>query len=297
MKRLMTAEDEVERVAQSSADELRVLADRLVRAKATGNGPLYERTMADVAELYGDLLAWSDLLGRRRMFMLAERAEVAAETRAALCAMEAAQLWSLKGLLPRVEFKEAVASILNRFPAIAAGWRAVAELYRERRGFAAARSMDVAVTKRVQEEIARGVRDGSPTEAKRVIEAVSGWSKSYVDTVYDTNVRTAYTSGMREAMKSEGVSRVLLGFQFHSAHLVTSRPWHEAADGLIAPTDASVWRMFSPPLGYNCKCALREISIFEARSRNLLDANGQLLTVTPPNFGQAHPDEGFGSRG
>ncbi len=81
MKRLMTAEDEVERVAQSSADELRVLADRLVRAKATGNGPLYERTMADVAELYGDLLAWSDLLGRRRMFMLAERAEVAERLR------------------------------------------------------------------------------------------------------------------------------------------------------------------------------------------------------------------------
>ena len=45
----------------------------------------------------------------------------------------------------------------------------------------------------------------------------------------------------------------------------------------------------------NCKCSLREVSIFEARREGLLDEHGHMRTMLPPGFGiNARPDHGFG---
>lgn len=151
--------------------------------------------------------------------------------------------------LPRVEFDQAIRDVQARGAEVAPGWQATADVY-TRHGFACAKSMDLAVTKRVQEVIAQTVRGGGPVNPRKVIAGLGDWTQAYADTVYETNVLTAYTAGMWSRLEDEDVARVLLGARFVSALLVTSRPTHVAAHGLVAPTSSTLWNVFSPPMGY-----------------------------------------------
>lgn len=288
--KLVAPDDEIRAIAAASAAEFIDAANLLIRARVLMDGPAYQQAMATVAALFGRVLAMGDLLGRRRLQLLADRAEADAARRAALVA----QLRAASPILEAVEFKEATQDVLSRHPELAQGWKGVADVYAERHGFACAKAMDVAVTKRVQEVIADVVAGKGVVEPRRVIRELGDWTAAYADTVYETNIRSAYTAGMWSRMEDPAVARVLPGARFVSARLPTSRANHVAAHGLTAPTSSLLWDTFSPPLGYRCHCALREISIFEARREGLLDAQGNLRTVYPPNFVAAWPDPGFG---
>lgn len=291
--KLVSPDDEIADLANRNADAFRAAVNDLIRARVAQDGAAYQRAMEAAADLFARVLALGDLLGRRRMQLLADRAEAQAPDRASLAARAVAQLRAHPIVEP-IEFKEAVADVLARHPELAEGWQGVADVYAERHGFACARSMDVAVTQRVQQVIADVVAGRGPPSPRRVIEELGDWTSSYADTVYETNIRTAYTAGMWGRMADPAVARVLPGVRFVSARLVTSRPNHTACHGLTAPSDSTLWDTFSPPLGYRCKCALREVSIFEARREGLIDAQGRFRTVYPSGFSAARPDPGFG---
>lgn len=274
---LLHPDDEIAAIAERSAGELREVIEDLIAARARQAGRAYAHAMERAAALFGRMLALADLLGRRRMQLLADRAEERAARRAELAAVALAHLRAAAPLVPEVQFKEAVADVLSRQPELADGWKAVADVYAERHGFACARAMDVAVTERVQRVVADVVRGEGGPDPRKVIRELGDWTQAYADTVYETSVRTAYTAGMWARMAEPSVARVLPGARFVSALLPTSRPNHTACHGLTAPTDSLLWNVFSPPLGYRCKCALREISIFEAKREGLLDAQGRQI--------------------
>ncbi len=292
--KLLAPDDEIADLAAKSATAFVEAANDLIRARVLQDGAAYRRAIESAAALFGRVLAMGDLLGRRRMQLLAERAEAHVKVRAALVAEVLAQLRADTPIVERVEFKEATQDVLSRHPELAPGWKAVADVYAERHGFACARAMDVAVTERVRDVIADTVAGRGPPNPRKVIQELGDWTAAYADTVYETNIRTAYTAGMWSRMEDAAVARVLPGARFVSAQLPTSRPNHVAAHGLTAPTNSLLWEHFSPPLGYRCQCALREVSIFEARREGLLDAQGHLRTIYPSNFANAHPDPGFG---
>lgn len=297
MTRLITAADEVEALQARSAEPFVRLVRALIRARVAQDGDAYARAMRELAGLLGRVGAFANLLGRRRMQLLADQAArgMREGERALHVAGAVAMLKAWGPALPVVDFKEAIAEILNRKPELAKGYKAVQDVYAERHGFAMAKSTDMAVTTRVQALISEHIKGGKVLPSPRqALDALGDWTRAYSDTVYETNVKTAYTAGMWQRLETPEVARVLPGARFVSALMVTSRPNHTAAHGFMASTDAPEWNYLSPPLGYRCHCTVREISIFEARERGILDPNGRLVTVRPAGFEKAAPDEGFG---
>ena len=271
MSHLLSPAEEIENVLARSATGF----DRTIRAMAAaatlGDQVAMESAIAVGAEVFGRTLGYADLLGRRRMELLANYADAKTpraqrlETVSAATAQHFAAVPS-GGVLPRVEFTEVVSDIESRMPTVVRGWRNVAALYAEVHAFALSRSMSQTVTRHVQDVVARAVAggDAAPIDPVGEIAEIGKWSRGYAETVYRTNAQTAYTAGVWARASDPDVLAVIPGFEFFSAHLATSRPNHEACAGMIAPTSSRLWDRYSPPLGYNCLCSITEITVYEA---------------------------------
>lgn len=283
-----SAADEIRTIAARSTERLRDVIAALVEARARRDADAYTDALAAARELFATLLQLADLSGRVRMTLLARHAEAAAQERAQLAGVTTP-------LLPAVEARDVILDTLRRYAEIAPGFRAVQDLYAERHAFACARSLDVSVTERIQNVIAATVAGSGPPNPRKVIAELGDWSRAYAGTVYSTAVATAYSAGMWARLAEPDVARVLPGARFVSALLPTTRRNHAACHGLTAATTSPIWDGYSPPLGYGCLCALREVSVFEARREGLIDSDGTFLTLLPPGFGiNAKPDPGFG---
>ena len=212
-------------------------------------------------------------------------------------------LFAVTPAVPRVPFREAVEDLVSRWPALVdlespvPRWEQIAELYKERHAFSLARATDLILTERIQGILRRGITEAQPVETTTsLIEALSGFARSYVDTVYRTNLNTAYTAGRLKQTEDPAVSRVIGAFELVDQGDADVRPNHHAASGLIASHFDPIWDTFAPPLGYNCRCSLRLVDRFELERRGLIGPGGQVQRYTPDGFGGAYPDPGFGQR-
>ena len=122
--------------------------------------------------------------------------------------------------------------------------------------------------------------------------AVRDWTRAYAGTCFRTNASTGYSNGRFEQAQDPDVKEVIPAFKFAALHDDRTRPWHEAAHGLIADTLDPIWATFRPPIGWNCRCSPNFISKFELERLGLLE-NGRVRRHVPPTFGSAHPDPGF----
>lgn len=205
-------------------------------------------------------------------------------------------------IVPRVTFTEAVEDILTREPRVVpdeipenqrAEW--VSSLYTKDHAFAAARSVEDKLTKKIQKIIETAVREGrtaGQTENEIMQEAANqahNWSRAYASTVYRTNTARAYTEGRFEQARDEDVKAVTPAFKFSAIRDDVTRHNHAAADGLIASTDDPVWETLKPPLGYNCRCSVRFVSKFELEREGLFQ-DGRVKKFEPPGFEAAGPD-------
>lgn len=295
---LRTTSDELDTILSRNAGVLETDINRTASALMRQDMDALREAQDMAAETIGRILAYSDLLGRRRMQLLAENAHRERRERHEFAATAAAKFGALPigGVMPKVRFDEAVEDIASRMPEVAKGWEAVQRVYAERHAFACARAMSLSVARRVQEIMTEATEGGQPAGYDAVMKIMeeTNWSRGYATCVYSTNASTAYTAGVWARASSPDVMAVIPGFEFVSAHLPTSRPNHEACAGLIAPTDSHLWNRYSAPLGYNCRCALAEVTVFEAERQGLI-RDGKMLTVLPPGFGiNARPDPGFG---
>ena len=118
------------------------------------------------------------------------------------------------------------------------------------------------------------------------------FTRAYSETVYRTNLTSAFAAGRFKQVESEEVRRVTPAFEFDAIDDAAVRPNHAAADGLIAAVNDPVWSRISPPLGHNCRCGLRLVDRFELKRRGLL-RGFSVTPYFPPNFREAKPDDGF----
>ncbi len=114
-------------------------------------------------------------------------------------------------------------------------------------------------------------------------EALSSLSDHHLETVFRTNIQTAYYAGYREALSDPGMAQEFPYLQYITAGDDRVRPAHAAMDGYVAPINDPIWKEWFPPNGFNCRCDVIAISRAEAVSRG--------LTVGPPPG--VRPDEGF----
>lgn len=207
-------------------------------------------------------------------------------------------------LLPSVTFEEAVQDMLDRTPVTlrrAAERTAakISELYAQRRAVAFVRSAEASVTREAQDFIARALRQGIPEgEAGRFlamsVEEVrkrsQAWSEGYARMAFRTNVNTAVTAGRFRQAQDPDIKQVIPAFAFDAVMDSDTRENHAKADTLIFSVDNPVWNKIAPPLGYNCRCQVREVSVPELKRRGRWKNGAPIESRLPPG---AAPDPGF----
>lgn len=152
--------------------------------------------------------------------------------------------------------------------------------YRKRAADATALMLDSlsrSVIRRVESSLANGdtLRDfATGVRDDTVALGVSPASRSYLETVYRTNVQTAYGAGRFRQLTNPDVISVRRWIQYRTAGDNRVRENHRALDGVIFDASSSSWHRIAPPGGFNCRCSC--VSLDDEQMRDELRRGGQL---------------------
>lgn len=140
--------------------------------------------------------------------------------------------------------------------------------------FTVAKMMEVDLLAHVRDSIAQAVQDGTPFDewAKNIKPTFeqSGWIAhvgtdevpSRLQKIYDTNTRMARANG--QADRIQRTKDVLPYLKYELGPSEEHRTEHAAWAGTILPVDDAWWGTHTPPLGYGCKCRIRQLTPSEA---------------------------------
>ena len=152
------------------------------------------------------------------------------------------------------------------------------------------RAAEASVTRRAQALISEMIRDGSSevdagARLARDINAMRKrsrkWSASYARMVFRTNANTGATAGRFRQARDPDVAEIIPGFRYDAIGDRDTRPNHAAMDGVTMRAADPRWAKVAPPLGYNCRCDIVEVTAFDAP---------QWTRTLPSGAG---PDDGF----
>lgn len=80
-----------------------------------------------------------------------------------------------------------------------------------------------------------------------------------LEQVFRTQTQLAYSAGRMNSLADPAVQEILWGFEYTTVGDDRVRPTHVAMDGVKAPKDDPIWQKWTPPNGYNCRCAILEV--------------------------------------
>jgi SPP1 gp7 family putative phage head morphogenesis protein len=130
----------------------------------------------------------------------------------------------------------------------------------------------------------------NPREFKRFVKErleSAGWTPanpSHIETIYRTNIRTAYSSGEFVELTQPDVLAARPYWQIVTVRDSRQRKSHRKAHGIVLPADHPFWRTCYPPFGYNCRCGV------VSRSKKWVEKHGG-VSEPPMDL----PDPGFDS--
>lgn len=280
------------------------LADALLR-----HDPQREEVaMRNLAQLFGETLALTDVMGRHQT--LREADALARRKQPALFRFTT-EVWAApsKGelimfgatpIVPHVTFAEAYDDLVSREPRLAKNADEIREAYAHH-GFALqklpqqlAATARLSLTKRILHMLASFVEKGEElTTIREQLAAVGDFTKAYAETAYRTNVATAFTAGRFKQLEDPDVKAVTPAFEYTAVRDSSVRDNHLAADGFIAGMDNAEWNRIAPPMGFNCRCDIRSVDRWELNTRGLLRKGGHVTPHYPTGFAAAGPDAGF----
>lgn len=288
---LKSPESEFVALAERSTERFAGSFCALLSAVVRGNPTTTARERCAAA--IGETMTLADLFGRRRVFLEQDFYE------------RGSQFAAASPVMPNVPFSEAYRDILSREPRLLESAEAVAQAYTEGRAFALARSAEATLTEAVQNFISRAVQKGKPApKAATAVQELGDFTRSYAQTVYRTNLTTAYTAGRFQQAQDPGVRKVLPAMERWGVTDSAIRQGrredhgenHFAAVGLIAATRDVIWAKAAPPSGYGCRCGVRMVPRFELEERGLIRPDGQVTRYEPPQFSRFKPHPRFGQR-
>ncbi|MDX1964129.1 MAG: phage minor head protein [Pirellulales bacterium] len=149
-----------------------------------------------------------------------------------------------------------------------------------------------AILTRVRDVLAEQVQDGaSLADFRRAMageleEATLG--PAHLETVFRTNVQTAYSDGQEVLASNPVVAAVFPYQEYYATHDARTRPEHIALETLgldgtgIYRRDDPLWDMFTPPWGFNCRCTVNLLTIRQAADRGVKEAQLWLRTGREP---------------
>lgn len=292
-------EEKLELLRRSPVQFVDAMQD-MASAIIDGDDQKEHKTTLALAKLLGETMMLADAVGRRRLLLehdaLADRKQPST-FRHGLCTIT----FGSTPIFPKVNFVEAFDDLMGRDPRLANNADEIRRAYSGDQGFAIlklprrlADHVRLKLTERIRDMLSGFLKRGvdRPT-AKEQLQAVAGFSSGYAETVYRTNLATAFTAGRMQQMKDPEVRATVPAFELVTAGDTDVRKNHRAGEGLIAAVGDPVWKRHAPPLGYQCRCDLRSVDKFELKARGLLKSGGHVQVHYPANFAEAGPDPGF----
>lgn len=115
-----------------------------------------------------------------------------------------------------------------------------------------------------------------------------GWTNYRLDTIFRTNLQTAYAAGRYAQMQS--AKEYLPYWEYFTVGDDRVRPGHAALDGFVFPADHEFWDSNYPPNGYKCRCGVRAVSGREVERLGLTVQNEMPsdLMYTDPQTGMEY---------
>lgn len=123
-----------------------------------------------------------------------------------------------------------------------------------------------------QQAVAKSIEDGLTFQQfealmqeayqKLGVTPLSPW---HLETVFRTNILSAYQVGRYQQLTDPAVKKALPYWQYRGIMDSRIRPAHAAMNLFIAPVDDPIWKTWYPPNGYNCRCTVTALGGAEAQ--------------------------------
>ncbi|MFT0211819.1 phage minor head protein [Pseudomonas sp. F1_0610] len=99
-----------------------------------------------------------------------------------------------------------------------------------------------------------------------------------LDTIYQTNLQSAYMAGRYKAALDSAETHPY--WMYVAVMDSITRPSHAALHGKVFRYDDPIWQHILPPNGYNCRCRFVALSADEVERRGLVVESSEGLTTT-----------------
>ncbi|MBF0454959.1 MAG: minor capsid protein [Magnetococcales bacterium] len=133
-----------------------------------------------------------------------------------------------------------------------------------------------------------GISFGDFKKDIRDIADKRGWSRWRMETIFRTNIQTAYHVGRYKQMKQVAERRPY--WQYDAVGDKRTRPTHNALDGTVHRHDSSFWSTWYPPNGFRCRCGVISLSARQVKRLGLT------VTDKDPTGGLIEPKLADGSQ-
>ena len=124
---------------------------------------------------------------------------------------------------------------------------------------------------KVSDALRQALENGETLEdfRKRIPEIIKnqGWKDYRVETIFRTNMQTAYAAGRYAKMTA--VKKTRPYWQYIAIMDKRTRPSHAVLHEKIYPANHEFWESNYPPNGFRCRCAVRTLSQRQIDSENL----------------------------
>lgn len=172
-----------------------------------------------------------------------------------------------------------------------------------RRAFTVAKVTSAGLLQTMLQELRRGQAEGKgykewAREVQTVLEK-KGYAKREdgkawrLDTIYRTNMQTAYQAGRHTQMRESSRFEY---WEYRAVGDKRSRKEHLELDGLILHRDHPMWKRIFPPNGFGCRCSVTALTLRQALAKGYREPKGT-KAVTPSgrivDTEAWQPDEGF----
>lgn len=299
MGRILLPRDELDALFVKSLTPLTSAINDLMVAIFKKNKPDVTAKQRKLGDVLAGGQGLADMMGRRRLLLEMD----AFKSRDPKVRKFSLQGWyaSPRGaspLVPKVPFSQAIQDMIERTPRLAQSAEEVSDVYSSEHGFALAKSASIQITEKVQDIVQKAIDDGTPVkDAADLIAKAGNFSRGYAETVYRTNLNTAYSAGRFQIAQDPDIQAIAPAFEYmilndsdvRRGRKEDSGENHKALDGLIAGVNDKIWQTYAPPNGYNCRCTLRLVSIFELEAKGLIK-NGIVRLATVPSNAVIHPN-------
>lgn len=116
-----------------------------------------------------------------------------------------------------------------------------------------------------------------------------GWDKRRIETIFQTNMQTAYQAGRWKAVQR--TKKYLPYLEYSSVLDTRIRPAHSVLHGIVFPADHPFWDSHYPPNGFNCRCTAVQLSEYQVKKEGL-----EVQKELPKSFEYTDPRTGLTQR-